>query len=175
MNDPEEIERQLFARYSKAAYLRLCGRIGNDPQNFSTLLSLLGSDNPATVLRASWLMSMCTDRHPDLILPHLPALLRLAARKGANDSLRRNIVRALQFIEIPKKLRGRAAELCFMLLQDVQTRVAVKAFSMTVLANIAASEPDLKNEIALVIEQMLPYGSAGIRSRGAKVLKQMRK
>jgi hypothetical protein len=44
---------------------------------------------------------------------------------------------------------------------------------MTVLANIARAEPDLKHEIKLVIEEMLPLGSGGIISRGKKVLKQL--
>jgi hypothetical protein len=44
---------------------------------------------------------------------------------------------------------------------------------MTVLANIAMEEPDLKDELKIVIEDGLPYGSAAYISRAKKTLKQL--
>jgi len=44
---------------------------------------------------------------------------------------------------------------------------------MTVLANIAQKEPELKNELRLVIEQQLSHGSTGFCSRARKVLKMI--
>jgi hypothetical protein len=63
---------------------------------------------------------------------------------------------------------------CFALL-DPKEPIAVRAFSMTVLGNLAAQHPDLKKELRLVIESQLPYGSAGFVARAKKVLKQLEK
>ena len=90
-----------------------------------------------------------------------------------HNAVPRNILRILQFVDIPRPLQGIVTNICFDFLISKEIPVAIKAFSMTVLANIAQKEPDLKNEIISTIQIMLPYGSAGIQSRGRKVLKQL--
>jgi hypothetical protein len=81
----------------------------------------------------------------------------------------------LQFVEIPRRLQGLAAEICFRFLLDQQEPVAVRCFSLTVLARLAAQEPQLRNEIMLIVEDSLPYASPGFRSRANRVLKQFKK
>ncbi|MBC8173897.1 MAG: hypothetical protein H7X71_08330, partial [Chitinophagales bacterium] len=81
--------------------------------------------------------------------------------------------RILQNIEIPKSLLGMAATICFELLADINEPVAIRCFSMTVLANISEKEPDIKNELRLLIEEQLPFGTAGFKSRARKVLKSI--
>jgi hypothetical protein len=81
----------------------------------------------------------------------------------------------LQFIEIPKSLHGEVANTCFDYLHDRKEAIAVRAFSMTVLANIAKTSPDLKRELILLLEDILPYGSAGLVSRARNTLKQFNK
>ncbi|NUN68090.1 MAG: hypothetical protein HUU02_00085 [Bacteroidetes bacterium] len=170
-----ELMERLFGRYARPEMLRLAERIGDDTERFAVVARMALSADAAVVMRASWLLTICAELRPALVTPWIPKLLAAAARPGASDALRRNIVRSLQFIDIPRRHQGRAADLCFGFLQDVKAPVAVKAFSMTVLANIAMSEPELKHEIVLTIEQLVPYGSAGIRSRARKVLAQLRK
>lgn len=165
----------LLRHYSRAGFLALRDRIGGSARRFALVVALLDSSDRRLALRASWLLTMCAEARPNLLLPHLPALLTRAAHPDAEEGLRRNIVRSLQFVRIPPRLQGRAVELCFRFLQEKRTPIALKVFSMSVLADIADAQPELKQEIALVIEQMIPYGSAGIRSRGRNVLVRLRK
>jgi hypothetical protein len=46
---------------------------------------------------------------------------------------------------------------------------------MTVLANIAKTNPDLKRELIMILEDILPYGSAGLISRARNTIKQLNK
>ncbi len=147
--------------------------VGDNEKRFAELMNMFFSADDRTALRCIWIISMCAEEHPAIIRPWLSKLVKLAGKKDVHDSVKRNIIRTLQFVNIPRSLQGRVANLCFGFLQDVKELPAVRAFSMTVLANIAEQEPDLKQEIKLVIEQMLPYGSAGILSRGRKVLKRL--
>ena len=57
---------------------------------------------------------------------------------------------------------------------DDDEPIAVKVFAMTVAANICKHEPELKNELQLVIEDQLENASAGFRARAKKVFKQLR-
>ncbi len=79
----------------------------------------------------------------------------------------------LQNIEIPNKLQGLAATVCFQLLASQQEPVAVKVFSMTVLANITKVEPDLKDELRVLINEQMELESAAFKSRGNRILKML--
>ncbi|GHN02752.1 hypothetical protein WSM22_42410 [Cytophagales bacterium WSM2-2] len=57
---------------------------------------------------------------------------------------------------------------------DKKEPVAVRVFSMTVLGNLAVKVPELRNELIPLIEDQMPYVSAGFVSRGRKVLKQLK-
>ena len=46
---------------------------------------------------------------------------------------------------------------------------------MTVLYNLSVNIPEIKNELKLLIEDLLPYGTAGIKSRGRKILAKLEK
>lgn len=83
-------------------------------------------------------------------------------------------LRLLQYISIPLSLQGKTINLCFDFLNNPKEPIAVRVFAMTVLGNLAKENADLKNEIIMVIEDQLPYGSAGFLSRGKKVLKQLK-
>jgi hypothetical protein len=50
---------------------------------------------------------------------------------------------------------------------------AVKMFSMNILYNISEAEPDLKPELAAVIEDQLPKGTPGLKNSGQKMLKKL--
>ena len=49
--------------------------------------------------------------------------------------------------------------------------IAVRTFSITVLARIAQEEPALRKELEIIVRQMLPYATAAFRARAKKILK----
>jgi hypothetical protein len=97
----------------------------------------------------------------------------LLALPNQTDAVKRNLLRALQFVKVPSRYQGRIADCCFAFLTGKEP-IAIKVFAMTVLANLAAENHELKNEIIPIIESQLPFGSAGFISRARKVLRQLR-
>jgi hypothetical protein len=61
----------------------------------------------------------------------------------------------------------------FEYLQNPKIAVAIRVFSMTVVANITEGQPDMRRELKLILEDQLPYGTAAFKSRARKVLKQI--
>ncbi len=167
------LEAEILKEHSKQQAVKISRWVGDDEKRFDVLMDIFLNGEYRVVQRASWIVSHCAEKHPALITPWLPKLIMKASERGVHDAVKRNVVRILQFVDLPKKLQGSVANLCFGFLQSVDAPIAVKAFSMTVLANIAAVQPDLKRELSLVIEEMMPYGGPGIRSRAKKVLKQL--
>ncbi|WP_143165108.1 hypothetical protein [Chryseolinea serpens] len=92
-------------------------------------------------------------------------------KPGIHHAVKRNTLRLLQYIELPKRLQGRVADLCFQYLQGKGEPIAVKAFSLTVLQRILEEQPELGSELKIIIEDQLAYASPAFRSRAMKVLK----
>ena len=168
------IEQELLQEHSKAQALRIAGFIDGDPEKFAELMGFYLNSGYRTTQRAAMAVSICTDRHPELIYPYLDKLIT-NLKKPAHDAIKRNTVRILQNIEIPERLWGEVWDLCYDFLTDGRQPVAVRAFSMTVLFNLVKKLPGLKNELKIAIEDQMPYGSAGIISRGGKILMKLEK
>jgi hypothetical protein len=55
----------------------------------------------------------------------------------------------------------------------MKAAVAPQAFAITVLANIARTEPDLLKEFHVLVRHMLPYGTPAFRARARKIFKDL--
>ncbi len=170
---PFDLEKEILKEHSKRQTMKITRWVGGDEKRFSQLMHLFFQDNRTVVQRSAWIISTCADNHPSLITPWLKKLIQKIKVPGVHNAVPRNILRILQFVDIPRSLQGDVANICFDFLSSKDTPIAIKAFSMYVLANIADHEPDLKKELRIVVEQMLPYGSGGIISCGRKVLKRI--
>ncbi|CAN5372754.1 hypothetical protein BH23BAC1_BH23BAC1_12370 [soil metagenome] len=96
-------------------------------------------------------------------------------KDNVHNAVKRNILRILQFIEIPDNLLGLAADVTFETMSSGKEPVANKTFAMSVLYNISKKEPDLKRELKILIEDRMPYESAAFTSRGKKFLNELNK
>ena len=91
------------------------------------------------------------------------------------DAVKRNVVRILQFVDVPKPLLGTVVSLCFEYINSYNIPVAVRGFAMTVLANAAEREPALKRELKTSLALLLPAASGGILARARRVMKRLEK
>ncbi len=130
------------------------------------------NDEYRVVQRASWIVRYVAEQQPEWISSYMQQMLEYC-QHPVPDAVKRNIMRVLQNIEIPNKLQGLAATVCFQLLASQQEPVAVKVFSMTVLANITKVEPDLKDELRVLINEQMELESAAFKSRGNRILKML--
>lgn len=157
---------------SSVQYKQMIAYIGDDKQRFSELILVYLNGPERITQRAATLLVHFAKKQPALIIGELPMILKHLS-PNATVAIKRNTVRFLQDINIPKRWQGKVTDICFAFLTSHDESIAVKAFSMTVLANIALENSELKNELIPIIEDQMPYGSVGFRNRGAKVLKQL--
>jgi hypothetical protein len=164
----------LLREYSKAHVAFLAKKIGPNQEDFDALIALFLGDECRVVHRAAWVISHCADEHPWLIKKHIEVLL-LNLQKPVGDPVKRNTLRVLRYVDIPEDLMGIAADICFEFLLSGKEPVAVKIHAMTILHSIVKKYPELKEELKVAIEDQMPFGSAGFKNRGAKVLKAISK
>ncbi len=168
------IKEELLRDFSKPQMIFLANKIGANQESFDELIDLFLHDEIKVTQRAAWLVSHCVDLHPWLIEKHIEKII-LNLEKDVNDAVKRNTLRVLQFMEIPEESMGILAEHCFNYLNSGKEPIAIKAHSMTILFNIVKVFPELKEELQMSIEDQLPFGSAGIKNRGNKILKALQK
>lgn len=164
------IRQALLDEHSKRQTMKIAGFIGADADKFNKLIKIFFSDEYVLAQRAGWAVSYCAEQNPQLIRPYLKKLLDRLERDDVHDAVKRNIVRLLQYVEIPEKLLGRVYSQCIELADDLNAPAAVRVFALTVAAKIAEGEPDLQRELKLVVEKHLPYSTAAFHRRAKAIL-----
>lgn len=167
-----DIKKELLAEHSKPQALKISNYIGNDQNRFDELMNLFFDKEYRVTQRAAWVVSHCADKYPELIEPYIESMI-LNLKNDVPVAVRRNTLRVLQEKEMPESIIGDAADICFKIMESAREPIAVKVFAMTLLANICQKVPELKNELKILIENQLPYGSAGFKSRANKILKKL--
>jgi hypothetical protein len=161
---------EILAEHSKRQTKKIVDWVGDDPERFEDLMGLFLGDVYRITQRAGWPLSDCVKKHPELIKPYFAKLLKQLEREDVHVAVRRNVVRLLQFVEIPKRYQGKLFDACYDLVADPAQPIAVRCFSMSVAANIAKGQPELMDELRLVATQHPQVATAGVRARMRRVL-----
>jgi hypothetical protein len=166
---------ELGKRHSLATKNKIIRYVGTDPKRFEELMKIFLGDTYRLTQWAGWPLSDIVKKHPELIRPYLKPVLKAIDKPGMHVAVKRNVMRLLQFIEIPSAVSGIAFDKAFKLFSHASEPVAVRVFAMSVMTQVAMKEPDLKKEVIIAIEEQLPYGSAAYVSRAARSLKALKK
>jgi hypothetical protein len=168
-----DLRETILKEHSKAQTHKIIKWVGNDQKRFDKLFDLFLHDEYRVVQRAAWPMSYCVINYPELIKKHFSKLLKNLHKPGLHDAVKRNTVRLLQEITIPEKFHGEVMNTCFGYITDPKEKVAVKAFSLTILQNLSRQYPEIRNEIKIIIEERWEHETAAFRSRAKKILKEL--
>lgn len=167
------LRSEILKEHSKKQCVRIGNWVGNDKKRFGQLVKLFLHDEYRVAQRSAWIIGYCAEHHPGLLGPWLKQMLLKTREPGVHDAVRRNVMRILRFVEIPRSLYGTVITICFEELETPGSPIAVKAFAIYVLANIARQQPDIIPEFRGVIEQLLPNATPGMRVCCRRALKQI--
>lgn len=146
--------------------------IAEDPKHVRQLWEWCIS-NEKHFWRATWLMDKVYDVDPNLVRPYIPKMIALIP-KLEDESKQRQYLKLISYEPLPLDISGEFINRCFDLLINATTAVAVKVHAMQILYNFSSREPDIKNELALILEEQMEHGTAGFCSRAKKLLKTLR-
>jgi hypothetical protein len=166
-----KLREQLLKEHSKANCMLIVKWIGSHQERFDELFNLFLHDEYRVVQRAAWPVSYCVEFHPQLIRKHFHQLISNLEKPGIQDAVKRNSIRLLQHVVIPKKFHGRVMDLCFRYISSPGEAAAVKAFSLTVLHNLCRQYPEIIPELKLVIEDRWNVETPSFQARARNILK----
>lgn len=164
------LKQEILKEHSKTQCNKIVNWVGNNQQRFDELIELFLHDEYRVTQRAAWPVSNCVIANHFLINKHWKKLIDNLRKPDIHNAIKRNTVRFLQYIQIPKKQRGPIMDICFGFLESPTEPLAVKVFSMQVLYNLSLIYPEIKPELKLLIEEQFLNQTAGFKSRAKKIL-----
>jgi hypothetical protein len=167
------LEQEIRKEHSQAQTMRIVKWVGRNQSRFDELVHLFLTGEYRVVQRSAWPLSYCVEQHPLLVKKHLKKIVRNLLQPGLHDAVKRNTMRFLQDISIPPSLQGLVMDICFRYLEAPNEAVAIKAFSLTVLANLSKKYPEIVPELKLVIEAQMPRQTPAFTSRANKFLRSL--
>jgi hypothetical protein len=144
--------------------------ISDYPEYLNLIMDKALDDSQPENWRAAWMVDKIHDRHPDLVLPYLPVMTEFVLiTKSAGK--KRHFLKLISLHDIPEEKMAILFNFCFEVFTNGTEPVAVRVHAMQILFNIAQKEPDFTGELINLIENEIElHGSAGIASRGRKLL-----
>lgn len=165
-----DISEELKKGHTKNQTMRVVRYIGSDAKKFAELMEIFFKGEYRMRQRAAWPVSYCVKDHPKLIEPYLNKCINELPRKDAHSAIKRNVVRLLQYVEIPRRQAGKIYSHCLDLIDDIKEPIAVRVFAITVATKIAKTEPALTRELQLVIKKHLPHTTVAFHKRSLDIL-----
>jgi hypothetical protein len=165
-----QLRDEILKEHSKTQCDLIVNWVGNSQERFNELFNLFINDEYRVTQRAGWPLSYSVIKHPELIKKHFGKLLSNLNKPGIHNAIKRNTIRLLQTVTIPKKYQGDVMDICFQYVASPTEPVAIKAFSLTVLGKLAKDYPEIMPEIKLLIEDQFPHQTAAFKSRAKKLL-----
>jgi hypothetical protein len=167
------LQQSLPNRYSQTEFQKIIDWIDGSHEHFAELMEIFFERNSQRNQYAANIMIHCVDKWEYLLTPYLEKLILNLQNENLKDATKRNTVRVLQDVKIPKNLHGILADICFNYLKTHSEAIAIKVFSMTIIHNLIKDYPELKEELRFILEEQMPFQSAGFRSRAGKILKEL--
>lgn len=160
---------------SRSQVSKIMLAVDDEQVRFDELISVFLGPDPEYARRAAWSVGYIVIKHPDMIYKWLPKVLENMEQPDLHPAIYRNTFRFLEVITVPQKHAATVVDMAFKFIMNAAMPPAIRAFAMTTAMNVTRSYPDLKDELTVVIEQVMTEPSPAIRSRGRRILAELRK
>ncbi len=172
MVKPKEYLREMILKeHSKSQRDKVVEWVGDRVERFGYLMELFLGDEYRVVQRAAWAVREIGAQKGDWIGAYVGKMV-CAIENPIHDAVVRNGLLVLVDVDVPRKYYGRLAEVGFNYLGEVGTPTAIKRASLLIIAKICEDEPELKEELVLVLEDQLPHCTVGFVNIAKKYIRK---
>ncbi len=163
-----------MAEHSRAQAEMIADIIVQKPVLLDELLKIVFADNEPISRRAAWPLRFIHEKEKRLLDNYFPIIvIKLPEIKCV--ATQRNLLYILAYSHIPEFYYGRLLEFTSKVLLNTSSSVASIIYSIDIFFNLSKNEPDLLNELKLMLELLLPNATAGVKSKSMKILKKIEK
>jgi hypothetical protein len=168
--------KSYFIDSSRAVADYVSKLIGYDSEKYQILYNYILNNENAYSNRASRVLCMNAELYPDLFDPFYENAVRNLETFKSN-TIRRSFMKILTTRPAPdnEELQGVLMDYCFRVLPDPKQEIAIRVYAMMILFEISEKIPEIKPELALTIEQVLPTGTPALKSAGKRLLFKLKR
>jgi hypothetical protein len=142
----------------------------SDPERFPELVECFWDEDPVVRMRAADAAEKITVTRPELLKPHKQELLGLL-EEAEQIEVRWHLALMVPRLELSRPERERAASTLLRYLEDRGS--IVKTFALQGLAGLARQDATLRETAKRTIEESLRTGTAAMKARARKLLKEL--
>ena len=150
-----DLRERLSTEHSRALTVAIVKFIGADQNKFKKLLTLFFGPDKVLAQRAAWAFSDVAMEHPHLVVPLIGRLIEKLKSTGHHNAVERNILRALQNVDVPEEYEAVLVDHCFARIRDQSQAVAIRAFAITLAALICKKYPELASEMLYLLREIM--------------------
>lgn len=164
----------IMAEHSRAQAKMIAGIVIQKPELLDELLEIIFAESEPLSRRAAWPLRFIHEKDEKLLPPYIPMIVsRLPNIQTI--AVQRNLLYILAYSDVPESCQGELLQYSSEVLINRSSSVASLIYSLDIFYNIAITEPELLNELKLIIELLLPNATAGVRSKSIKTLKKIKR
>lgn len=140
------------------------------PERFRELIECMWDEDPVVRMRAADATEKVSDAQPDLLKPYKRELLGLLA-EAEQIELRWHLAAIVPRLELTGAERQRVVASMEHYLEDRSS--IVRTFALQGLTDLARKEPGLRGRVKQILEESLVSGTAAMKARARKLLKEL--
>lgn len=144
-----------------------------NPSLFKDVFEGMLNENPLIRMRSADVTEKVSKKHPEYLQPFKHRLINEVSNEKQKE-VRWHVAQMFSYIEISKKERDQIMDILLTYTSDEKSKI-VKTFSMQTLANFAKRDTSIKPRILEFIEEIMKKGSPAVKSRGKKLIKELKK
>lgn len=135
-----------------------------NPEQMAELMTYFFSDDLRVCQMASFPIITIADNKIELLRPYISKMIS-KYHEAPHNAYKRNVLRTLQFIDLPEDLEGKVYDICLEEFCNVKAATALRAFGLTVMCNICEKHPELSQELLPTLIDYKNSGSSGFENR----------
>lgn len=168
----ESLSELIMAEYSRTHADFIADIVIKKPLLLGELIDIVFQNSEPLSRRASWPLRIISDRDTHILEPFVPKIIQKLPEVTC-VSITRSLLALLVNTSIPEEQHGELLQFTFEILIDKGSPVASLIYSTDIFYKLSVKEPDLLNELKLMLEDLIPYGSAGVKSKCRKTINKI--
>jgi hypothetical protein len=141
------------------------------PRRFAELIECLWSDDSIVRIRAADAAEKVSAYQPELLKPYKTELLGLLV-EAEQIELRWHLAQMIPRLPLTQSERRRAAQTLQLYLEDRSS--IVRTFALQALADISRNDAELRLRVREILEHSVRRGTAAMKARARKLLKEQK-
>ncbi len=164
----------ILSEYNKVHAELVADYVIMNPHLVQEMVGIVYMQEEPLSRRGAWSLRILSQKRVDLVEPMVPEIID-RIRELTDVPVLKLVLAVLVETEIPEEYQGEILQFTSEVLTNTNSSIASLIYSMDIFYKLSLNESDLLNELRFMLEQILPYGSPGVKNKCGKLIRKITK